>query len=812
MDYMDQKLSPGERARALLAELSLDEKMAQVTGVFPFDRDALDFAYIRSQTRNGIGTVSTLEVRRMETLEEACNWQRQVQQIVMDNSPHHIPAAFHMEGLCGAFIQDAASFPSGIGRGAGFNPDLEEKIARIVARQESAFGVTQVLAPVLDVAYDPRMGRMGESYGEDATLCAAMGTAYTRGIQDTDYGGRKPESIAKHFLGFHTSAGGIHGTYTTVTNRTLREVYGKPFQAAIVKAGLKGIMPCYDPIDGEPPSASRTLLKELLREEMGFQGVCFGDYGAVGQVHSTLHMEESLGEAGLRCMKAGMDLEAPAPCGFGRELRQMFEDGDADMAILDQAVERVLESKFRQGLFEHPFAMDGEELRKTFSRQEDRQISLQSARESLVLLKNDGILPIQDSVKRIVVIGPHGDHPRKLFGGYTHLCMMESTFAAASSIAGVEGIESMAGENVKTIPGTKVQSDETEELDAILKRQKPDCESLLESLKKELPHAQIQYAYGYPVAGADESCFGQALSLAENADLVILTLGGKHGTCSLATMGEGVDASNINLAPCQEKFIREVSKLQVPLVGIHFDGRPVSSDAADECLGAILEAWSPAEMGAQAVAEALTGKVNPGGKLPVTVARTAGQLPVVYNHANGSSWHQSGSIGFADYVDLPHTPRYCFGYGLSYTAFEYRDLTIGRTEIEAAGEVEIRFTVRNIGKRSGCEIAQLYLRDECASMLRPVKELTGFARLELQPDESRQIVFRVDASQTAFLDSNMQWKVEHGRILVEIGSSSEDIRLRGSYSITEDLWIKGRDRAFWAQCEGRRSSILAAVE
>lgn len=819
---MDSMLSPLERAEDLLGRLSLDEKMAQVTGVFPFDKEAEDFETISSCTKYGIGTVSTLEVRRIKTLEEATAWQRRVQQIVMGNSPHHIPAAFHMEGVCGAFIQGAVSFPAGIGRGASFNPNLEEKIAQVVSRQELAFGVTQILAPVLDVAYDPRMGRTGESYGEDPTLCAVMGTAYTKGIQEQRNSGRKAESVAKHFLGFHTSAGGIHGTYETVTDRTLREVYGKPFQAAITKVQLKGVMPCYDPINGESPSASRTMLQGLLRDEMGFEGVCFADYGAVGQTHSTLHMEESMGKAGYRCMKAGMDLEAPSPCGFGSELKQMFADGEADVAILDQAVLRVLTSKFRQGLFEHPMSLSGEDLKNAFAHEEDKNISLQAARESMVLLKNDGILPIQSNVKRIAVIGPHADFPRKMFGGYTHLCMMESTFAVANSIAGVAGSENTAGKKVRTIPGTNIQSDENSELDAVLKHQKPDCISLVSALKKELPDVEIVYAYGYPVAGSDESQFEEAIKAAQDADLVILTLGGKHGTCSLATMGEGVDASNINLPLCQDSFIRRVSALHKPIIGIHFDGRPISSDIADEYLNAILEAWSPAEMGACAIVEILLGKVNPSGKLPVTVARNAGQLPMIYNHPSGSSWHQSGSIGFANYVDLPHTPRYYFGYGLSYTTFLYSDLVIKRIEVlntkaekiekpqkvnaEFTGikitpdeAVEISFTVQNVGRMDGCEIVQLYLKDEYASMVRPVKELAGFSRVELQKGECRRVAFRVKASQTAFLDCNMNWKLEQGKILVKIGASSEDIRLSGEYYIAEDALIKGRERAFWAE-------------
>ena len=803
--WMSAALSDGERAELLLAELSLDEKMAQVNGVFPFDRVAQDMAEISARTPYGIGTVSTLEVRRIRSLEEAAAWQRQVQRIVMANSPHHIPAAFHMEGLCGAFVQDATSFPAGIGRGASFDPALENEIARIVSRQESAVGFTQVLAPVLDVAYDPRMGRTGESYGEDPTLCAAMGTAYAKGLLESTTAGRRTDSIAKHFLGFHTSAGGIHGTHSIVSERTLIEVYGKPFQAAITEGGLNGVMPCYDDINGESPTASKHILHDLLRGDMGFEGVCFGDYGAVGQTHTTLRMEDTLEEAGLRCMTAGMDIEAPDPCGFGEGLQAMFADGRADIRVLDRAVRRVLISKFRMGLFEHPFALDGEALRSTFQHAEDADVTLRSARESLVLLKNDGILPLQGDARRIAVIGPHANHPRKLFGGYTHLCMMESTYAVANSIAGVAGIPGAEGETAVTIPGTLVQSDETPVLDAILARQKPDCASILTELRKARPDCDIRYAYGYPVAGDDASGFPEALALVAWADVVILSLGGKHGTCSLATMGEGVDASDINLPACQERFLREAAKHGKPMVGIHFDGRPISSDAADAYLGALLECWSPAEKGAQAVTEALTGRIDPSGRMPVTTAYCAGQLPMIYNHPNNSSWHQSGSIGFANYVDLPHTPRYCFGHGLSYTTFDYSSLTLDADEIAPDGEVRIAFLLKNTGSRAGTEIPQLYLRDEFACMVRPVKELAGFARVSLAPGETKRITFTVKASQMALLDETLRWKIEHGRNFVEIGASSKDVRLTGCYRVTDDLWIRGRDRAMIAIAEEEKA-------
>lgn len=798
-EYLDQTLGAKERAKALLKEMSVEEKMAQVNCIFPFGEEYADYEKIRAKVPLGIGQVSTLEMRRIETLEDAAQWQRNVQAIVTENSPHHIPAIFHMEGLCGAFIQDAASFPSGIGRGAGWNPVLEEKIGEIVSRQEAACGITHVLAPVLDISRDSRMGRQGETYGEDPTLASAMGAAYTRGVQKGETAGRRTESVAKHFLAFHNSQGGIHGTHSDTPARTLQEIYGKPFQAAVRESSLKGVMPCYCSVDGEPVHSSKKLLTDLLREEMGFDGLCISDYGGVGNTHSVQHIGETEAEAGLLCMEAGVDMELPDTTGYNGELQKRFEKGELDTGILDTLVLRVLEAKFRMGLYDNPYALQGEALRSAFYNEADREVSLQSARESMVLLKNNGVLPLSRKVKKIALIGPHADCPRKFFGGYTHLCMMESTYAAANSIAGVNGVVQADAEDILTVKGTNIQSDETEIFDAILQRQKPECRSLFEELKSRMPETEILYVYGYPIAGADQSGFAAALRAVEEADIVILTLGGKHGTCSMASMGEGVDASNINLPECQDAFIQLAADYHKPLIGVHFDGRPVSSDAADRFLDAILEAWNPAEAGAEAVVDVLLGNYNPGGKLPLSVARHAGQIPVYYNHPNGSAWHQGESIGFVNYVDLPHTPRYFFGYGLSYTQFAYSDLRISREETGAHECVEISLKVKNTGSRQGDEVVQLYLRDRYASVTRPVKELAGFLRVTLEPQECKKVTFAVHASQSAFLDRSMRWKTEKGIIEVEVGSSSEDIRLKGQYRIREDAWIQGKDRVFYAK-------------
>lgn len=353
--------------------------------------------------------------------------------------------------MCGAFIQDSVSFPAGISRGSTWNPELEEKVGQIVSRQELACGITQVLAPVLDISRDSRMGRQGETYGEDPTLAAAMGVAYTKGIQNNETAGRKAESAAKHFLGFHNSQGGIHGANCDIGDRLLDEVYGKPFQAAITEVNMHGIMPCYCSINGEPMSASKKVLTGLLRDEMGFDGICVSDYGAVGNVHNVQKVGESVTEAGFLCMEAGMDVEMQCCTGFNDELKEWFASGKADITVLDTAVRRILEAKFRMGLFEHPYALDGDELRKAFFCDEDTKVTLQSALESLILLKNNGALPLKKDVKKIAVVGCHAKNARSFFGGYTHLNMVEAVYAVANSIAGMEagGAE---GKKMVTVP------------------------------------------------------------------------------------------------------------------------------------------------------------------------------------------------------------------------------------------------------------------------------------------------------------------------------------------------------------------------
>ena len=796
--YMNASLSPRKRAELLLGEMNLDEKMAQLVGVFAIrgaeDRMAAFF-------KNGIGQISSLEFRSCDSLEEVAAWQRQLQTIVMESSRLHVPAVFHMEGLCGPLMQDTTTFPSGVARGSSFDPALERKIGETVSRQEAAVGITQVLAPVLDISRDSRMGRQCEPYGEDPTLAAAMGAAFTHGIQETETAGRTPDAAAKHFFGFHNSAGAIHGAHVDAGDRLLLETYGKPFQAAITEACLKGVMPCYGSLNGLPIHASKHYLNGVLRGEMGFQGVTVSDYGGASNAHEYQGIGETMGDAGLRCLAAGLDVELPMPVAYADELKRKFASGEADMALLDGVVTRVLEAKFRMGLFEHPFALEGEALDKTVHHKEDEQLAARSAREALVLLKNDGALPLTGEEKTVAVIGPAAANARYYFGGYTHLSMVEAKHAARNSMAGVNG--NGVKNEVRTVPGTHVEDDENDEFNGVLTKLKPHCRNLVQVLETVLPNTRVLYAQGYHKTGADESLFPEALEIAKEADVILLTLGGKNGSGSIATMGEGVDGTDINLPACQDAFIRKAKKLGKPLIGIHFDGRPISSDAADECLDAILECWNPATYAAEAVTDAVLGRLNPSGKMPLSTARCAGQIPVYYNHPNGSMWTQGPSIGFADYVDCPHRPRYCFGHGLSYTAFEYSDLKLDRRETRPFEPVTVSLKVKNAGACAGTEIVQLYVKDVYASMTRPQKELQGFARVDLQPGESKAVCFSLQPSQLAFLDEDMRWKIEKGEFEIQVGSSSEDIRLRDSFRVAEDAWLAGRTRAFYALGEIR---------
>ncbi len=793
--YLDKNLSAKERAEDLLGKMSVAEKMGQIVCLFP--QTKTDYIEKLKDYPQGAGHVSALEMRMLKSVEDAVEMQHNIQKAVINLSEHKIPAIFHMEGISGLYLKDAVSFPSGIARGASFNPDIEERIAKAVGEGASAAGIAQILAPVLDVSHDPRMGRYGEPYGEDPTLVAVMGSAYVKGLQEKENKNLMPESAAKHFLGFHRSIGGVHGTECDVSESRLREIYAKPFQAAINESGLRGVMPCYNVLNGAPVSASEKIMNGLLRDEMGFDGITVADYCAISNLHETQKVADSFTSAGATAISAGLDVELQIKRCYNDELAKMFENGELDIEILNKAVRRVLEAKFRMGLFEHPFAMTPEKIKEVLSDSEKEQLSLQSALESIVLIKNDGTLPLKKNIKKLAVIGYHAGTARPNFNGYTHYAMSEGMLSAMSTMAGLEtgnmkGAECYEGSNV--IKEDKVKKD----FENLLYEMYPNVKTLFEELKERLKNTRISYSFGYPYAGSDTSYHNDAIDMAKDAEVIIMTVGGKYGTGGMNSTSEGVDSTDINLPLCQEILIEKLSKLNKPIILVHLDGRPISSDASDKYASAILEAWSPAQFGSRAIADVLLGEYNPGGKLPVTVAYHSGQIPIVYNHYNASSYHQGGSIGLSSYADITHAPRYYFGHGLSYTDFQYSDLHINNNPATADEDIEISMKIKNAGIAAGDEIVQFYISDKYAKRSRPVMELAGFKRIRLKPDEEKRVIFTFNPEQTAFFNNQSEWEIEAGDVEIMLGSSSGDIRLQDIIRVATSKKIDGKNRRLYS--------------
>ena len=730
MNYLNKELSALERAEDLVSRMSLEEKIAQMQCIMGEHQ-------IAGKYPHGMGEVSML--MDGTTKEQVAERIRNMQKEIMDQTPWRIPALFHIEALTGGVFPGATSYPSAIAQAATWEPELIEKMADTTQKQMMAVGIRQALSPVMDISRDPRWGRQGETYGEDSALVSACSVAFVKGLQKD----RTVAATAKHFLGYAFSEAGLNAAPCNVTGRKLREIYGRPFQAAITEADLKSVMNSYGTIDGKPVITSRKILHDLLRKEMGFEGVTVSDYTATMHPLTRFRMTQRMEECAAMAICAGMDNEMPMPISYTEDgIKQMLAEGKIEESMIDEAVLHILKVKFELGLFEQPYPLE-DCMKEVFDRKEDEEDSLMMAKKSLVLLKNDGILPLdKEEIKKIVVIGPHGNSCRAMFGCYSYGALLEMMLGMTGGMVGVdteaarkddkasELTNAVVNKNLDTFPGTKVAK-ELPGLDDALRNAFPNMHSLLEELKTSHSEIEFEYVKGFDIVGTDDSDFEHGLEAAKSADLVFVTVGGKYGWGTPCTSGEGADASQINLPGVQEQFLEKLALLNVPYVAIHFDGRPVSSNELDRSASAIIEAWSPGVHGAEAIKEVLFGDYNPGGKLPVTVARQSGQIPVYYAHESGTSYSDSMAGEAVGYMDETAYPRYCFGYGLSYTSFEYSNLQIMKRELNADETVVISVDVENTGDMMGDEVVQLYVSDIVASRVRPVRELAEVMRITL---------------------------------------------------------------------------------
>jgi len=760
-----------QQVKDLLSQMTLEEKLAQLQGYYVYElqsKGSLDPRKMAEVLKLGIGQISRNAGANYVLPNEAARSANTLQRFLKEQTRLGIPAIIHEECCAGAMLPGASIFPEMIGLASTFQPELASQMTAQIARQLRAVGAQQGLAPVLDVARDPRWGRIEETFGEDPTLVSQFGVQYIKGLQGENLS-QGVMATGKHFVGHAFSQGGLNCGPVHLGQRDLWDIYLAPFQAAIRDAGLASMMNAYPELDGEVVAASRRILTDLLRGTLGFDGVVVSDYEAVIMIHNYHWAAETRRAAAVKALTAGIDVELPSVACYGVDLMEAIKAGEVSLETLDTAVSRHLQKKFELGLFENPYVHEDTVL-EVFETPENRKLAYQIAAKSLVLLKNDGILPLRKSIGKLAVIGPNADSARCLMGDYS--------FSATAELLAYAPPPGSAFENLSQQEIQKMHVSMPTILDAIKN-------SILAS-------TQLVVARGCDINSEDESGFDEAVKAARESDAVILVMGNLSGLAPHCTTGEFRDTSDLRLPGVQEKLVKAVLAAGKPVVLVLVSGRPVDLSAVVEQTSAILLAWVPGEEGGRAVADALFGEVNPGGKLPVSFPRSAGQVPVFYNY-KPSGMH---SNIYCDYTNEPATPLFWFGHGLSYTDFNYENLIINPAGTAAGGSIDITLTMTNTGALPGDEVVQLYVCDEYASLPRPVKELKGFTRINLQRGETKTVSFHLPVDMLAYYDQDLCLMLEPGRFLVMVGSSADDIRLQGEFEVSGKQPVEVKERVF----------------
>lgn len=752
--YRDPNASVEERVEDLLALMTLDEKLVQLSCLWStafVSTGSFDPNTVIEKMPHGIGQVTRIGASTGLHPQESAAFMNAIQQVAVERTRLGIPVIVHEESTGGFCHRDATVFPQGIGLAATWNPLLVKKVADVIRTQMMAVGARHALAPVLDIARDPRWGRVEETYGEDPVLSGTIGTAYVQGLQSDDL----HDGVAatgKHFLGYAMSEGGRNWGPVHLGPRELREVYAEPFAAVIRNAGLATIMNSYASVDGLPCAGSPAILTGLLRDELGFAGVVVADYASVLMLMDHHHVAAHRGEAARLALLAGLDMELPEVDCYGEPLKAEVEAGRVPLEVIDTAVRRVLRLKFQLGLFEHPY-VDAQAANVAFQTPEQRALARQAVAESTILLTNDGVLPLAPTVKRVVVIGPGADDERLLQGDYHYPAHLEMIYAAPANIE-VEGLDipQAAGSYA---PGPYFTPHIT------------PLAGLRAVCGKDV---EVRFAKGCEVLGDDRSGFAEAVQEARNAEVAVVVVAGRSGISRPVTVGEGNDATNLDLTGVQQELVEALAETGTPLVVVVLSGRVHTLTSIARKANALLQLFPPGEEGGNGLADVLAGKVNPCGRLPVSLPRSVGQVP---NHV-GPRAGGDRAMFFGDYIDSPTSPLFAFGHGLSYTTFAYRDLVVQATS--TTEPISVSIEVRNTGEQAGDEVVQLYCRDLVASIARPVRILLGFARLALAPGQARRVIFTVHPSRLAFYDPQMRFVTESGAFTFSIGASSADIR------------------------------------
>ncbi|HEX9970432.1 MAG TPA: glycoside hydrolase family 3 C-terminal domain-containing protein, partial [bacterium] len=570
---------------------------------------------------------------------------------------------------------------------------------------------------------------------------------------------------------YSASQGGLNWAPALMPEREFREVLLFPFEVAVRDAKVLSVMNAYHELDGIPCGASRWLLTDILRNEWGFDGIVVSDYEAINMLCDYHQIAKDKLEAAQLALEAGIDIELPEIDCYNNDLKKAIENGLISEKLIDTSVLRILKLKFRLGVFDNPFIEIKEKT--AIEKPVHRKFALELARKSIVLLKNQGnLLPLKKNLKKIAVIGPNADSWRNLLGDYCYQSIVEYNEIMKAK----DKNKDVAVEN---LPNSTVQ-----------------VVTILEGIKSRLTdQTEILYAKGCSVLEESREDFQEAVKVAREADVAIVVVGDKSGFVPGCTSGEERDRAELNLPGIQEGLVKAIHATGTPVVLVLVNGRPYTLEWATKNIPAIIEAWLPGEEGGNAVAEVLFGDYDPGGKLPITFPAKVGQIPIYYRHKSSAQC----SHRWVDYVDSTSQPLFPFGYGLSYTKFKYSQLKISPKEIPTAGKANISLMVQNSGKVKGDEVVQLYIHDLLASVTRPVKELKGFKRIELEPGQKQKVQFELAADLLAFYDRDMKLVVEPGEFEVMIGSSSEDIRLRGAFEIVGETRVMQGQREYFSK-------------
>ena len=746
--YKDPAAALNARVEDLLGRMSLEEKVAQMQAVWEgkveiFDKDLqFDPAKAAAKYPNGFGTFARPEDLRGAVSPRLAHGRDARATVKLVNAIQHyavektrlgVPVWFHEEGLHGYAAVDATLFPQAIGLASSWDPELIRRVNVIVGREIRARGVSEALSPVVDVARDPRWGRIEETFGEDPYLVSQLGVAAVRGLQGDalPLADGKVFATLKHLTGHGQPESGTNVGPASISVRTLRENFFPPFEEIVRLTNIRAVMPSYNEIDGVPSHANRWLLHDVLRGEWGFKGAVVSDYGGVEQLVSLHHVEPDLAAAAIRALSAGVDVDLPDGVAY-RTLVASVREGRVAEAQIDAAVRRILELKFLAGLFEHPYA-DAAAAERLTGNAEARSVALDAAHRAAVLLKNDGMLPLSiSSHKTLAVVGPNAAVAR--LGGYS--------VTPRQAISALDGIRAKLGtrEQVTYAEGVRITEDDDWWANDVTLA---DPEKNAERIKL-------------------------ALEVAAAADEIVLILGDTEQTSREAWADTHLgDRDSLELVGQQNDLAAAIFDLHKPTVVVLLNGRPPAVVNIAARANALIEGWYLGQEGGTALADILFGDFNPGGKLPVTLARSVGQLPMFYNHKPSAR---------RGYLFDSAEPLFPFGFGLSYTHFDIGEPHLSAPSIKKDGSVTVTVDVRNTGTRAGDEVVQLYVHDEVSSVTRPVKELKGFQRVSLAAGEAKTVSFEVGPRALQFWNADMQRLVEAGSFSILVGPNSVDLK------------------------------------